>query len=81
MAIFLLVFAVVSALILAIHIALSVGIISNLARKRQSVRTTARAPSAPRSSSPCGTKRKTLPRLLKSLRAQTRRDVLVSVRR
>ncbi|MGO9308751.1 MAG: glycosyltransferase [Spirochaetia bacterium] len=78
MGVFLLAFALVSAVILALHLALSAGIVANMARER-------RAPPAP--GLPAGRTRAevvvavrdeaaTLPLLLDSLRAQSREDVL-----
>ena len=77
MATFLLAFAVVSAAILVLHLALSAGVIANMvaenaAHPLQTSRTDAR----PEVIVAVRDEEATLPRLLESLRAQTRADVL-----
>jgi cellulose synthase/poly-beta-1,6-N-acetylglucosamine synthase-like glycosyltransferase len=77
MATFLVVFAVASAIILALHIALSVGIIANMAAERAVAATgTARIDGRAEVIVAVRNEEETLPRLLESLRAQTRGDVL-----
>ena len=89
MDIFLLAFAVASALILAIHVALAVGIIATMAAEKAARGGAAGGGPAAAAAARGGAgvvraevivavrdESKTLPRLLRSLRAQTRKDVL-----
>ena len=77
MGIFLLVFSVVGAMILAIHVALSAGIVANMAAEK-SARGQGRLLPGIRAEVIVAVRDEaaTLPLLLESLRAQTRRDIL-----
>jgi cellulose synthase/poly-beta-1,6-N-acetylglucosamine synthase-like glycosyltransferase len=77
MATFLLAFAVVSAVILALHIALSAGVIANMAAENAArADRRARVDVRPEIIVAVRDEEATLPKLLDSLRAQTRDDVL-----
>jgi cellulose synthase/poly-beta-1,6-N-acetylglucosamine synthase-like glycosyltransferase len=75
---FLVVFSAFSALILAVHVALSVGLIVNLAGEHARRRRPRPAPSGARAEVVVAVRneQETLPRLLESLRAQTESNVL-----
>jgi hypothetical protein len=77
MATFLLAFAVVSAIILVLHLALSAGVIANMAAENAAhPARTSQVDTRPEVIVAVRDEEATLPKLLESLRAQTRADVL-----
>ena len=77
MVVFLLAFAAASAVILALHVALSAGIVANMAaEKRARGQPGPLSPDRPEVIVAVRDESATLPLLLESLRAQTRRDIL-----